>query len=299
MNVTIASPRDYEKGELLDDHEFGDTGANPGFYTVKSVTVNGDAVTIEFIGGESWTRFSQGEDDDGFESLKTIAIGDVLCISNNDGMLELNRAVLKLVTVTVQQHGENLYYNTATDTYWAGAAEIKTIKGLSSVIINGSVKNTSASYICKNLPIKAGTYTIRAYGLNVITATTDRLYVHHRKEGGAASLIASNITDNKAVTFVVPEDGFLDVSMVGDEGSIYENKEIFIHIEAGESKELITYTSDENGNVNGVISNGKSMTLIAENGATITVEYNKDINKVIEDINNKLSVLSAAVVNNE
>ena len=48
-------------------------------------------------------------------------------------------------------------------------------------------------------------------------------------------------------------------------------------------KEPITYTADENGNVDGIISNGENMTLIANDGI-VTAEYNKDINKAFEQL---------------
>lgn len=48
--------------------------------------------------------------------------------------------------------------------------------------------------------------------------------------------------------------------------------------------EPTTYTADANGDVKGVTSLAPSTTLIAESGATVTAEYNKDINKVIESL---------------
>lgn len=49
-------------------------------------------------------------------------------------------------------------------------------------------------------------------------------------------------------------------------------------------KEPVTYTADENGVVKDIVGNGESMTLIADSDATITAEYNKDTNKVIESL---------------
>ena len=44
------------------------------------------------------------------------------------------------------------------------------------------------------------------------------------------------------------------------------------------------YTADENGVVKGIVGNGEVMTLFADSGTTITAEYNKDTNKVIESL---------------
>ena len=58
-----------------------------------------------------------------------------------------------------------------------------------------------------------------------------------------------------------------------------------------------TYTADENGNVDGIIGNGEDITLMAD-GAIITADYNRDINKAFEEINQKLTALSAVLIDN-
>ena len=59
--------------------------------------------------------------------------------------------------------------------------------------------------------------------------------------------------------------------------------------------EPITYTADENGDVKGVMSVYPSTTLIAEDGTTVTAEYNKDTNKVIAAQEATISELKAAL----
>jgi hypothetical protein len=79
-----------------------------------------------------------------------------------------------------------------------------------------------------------------------------------------------------------------------------------IQIEVGtEATEYETYvaptehTADANGIVSGVTSLYPSTTLLTDTeGVTIEAEYNKDINKVVNDIYQKLSALGVAVVNN-
>lgn len=68
----------------------------------------------------------------------------------------------------------------------------------------------------------------------------------------------------------------------------------FVIVEEQEPEPL---TADKEGNIS-IVGNGESMTLIAEDGVTISAEYNKDTNKVINDIYQKLSALGVAVVNN-
>ena len=56
-------------------------------------------------------------------------------------------------------------------------------------------------------------------------------------------------------------------------------------------------TADEEGNIS-IVGNGESMTLIAEDGVTIDAEYNRDINKVITALEQKIATQSAAILNN-
>ena len=59
--------------------------------------------------------------------------------------------------------------------------------------------------------------------------------------------------------------------------------------------EPTTYTADENGNVRGIIGNGENMTLIGGNGIIISAEYNRDANKVIENLINAIISLGGNV----
>lgn len=68
-----------------------------------------------------------------------------------------------------------------------------------------------------------------------------------------------------------------------------------VHTECEPYKEPQTYTADENGNVNGITSLYPTTTLIADNGAVISAEYNKDTNKVIESLVNAIISLGGNV----
>ena len=60
--------------------------------------------------------------------------------------------------------------------------------------------------------------------------------------------------------------------------------------------EPTTYTADENGKV-GVPSLYPTTTLMAGDGVIISAEHNKDTNKVLSDLYQKIADLSAAVLN--
>lgn len=75
-----------------------------------------------------------------------------------------------------------------------------------------------------------------------------------------------------------------------------------VQVEIGETateyepyKEPIAYTADENGIVEGIVGSGEAMTLLADSGATITAEYNRDTNKVIAAQEATISELKAAL----
>ena len=59
-------------------------------------------------------------------------------------------------------------------------------------------------------------------------------------------------------------------------------------------KDPETITAEEDGTVNGIIGNGDTVTLLADNGVIITAEYNQDINKAIEEIRMAIGTMGAA-----
>lgn len=76
-----------------------------------------------------------------------------------------------------------------------------------------------------------------------------------------------------------------------------------VQIECGKTKtdfepyiKPITRTADGNGNVGGIMANGEAMTLIADNEATISAEYNKDLNKAFAELQNAIATLGSAAV---
>jgi hypothetical protein len=68
----------------------------------------------------------------------------------------------------------------------------------------------------------------------------------------------------------------------------------FDNITICEGELLETLTADEEGNI-GIIGNGESMTLIAEDGVTMEAEYNRDINKAFAELQNAIISLGGNV----
>jgi hypothetical protein len=59
-------------------------------------------------------------------------------------------------------------------------------------------------------------------------------------------------------------------------------------------KEPATFTADENGNV-AVTSLAPTTTIVADSGVSMSAEYNKDINKVLEEITQAIITLGGTV----
>ena len=60
-------------------------------------------------------------------------------------------------------------------------------------------------------------------------------------------------------------------------------------------REPTTHEADENGEVKNIIGNGEDMTLFADEGISISAEYNKDLNKVIYNLTNAIISLGGNV----
>lgn len=59
-------------------------------------------------------------------------------------------------------------------------------------------------------------------------------------------------------------------------------------------KDPETITAEEDGTVNGIIGNGDTVTLVADNGVIITAEYNRDLNKAFAEIYQAIATMGAA-----
>lgn len=150
-------------------------------------------------------------------------------------------------------------------------------------------------------------FRVTAKSTGVHTSTPFQLNVGYTDKTEKAALILpttqtewvtlSGYSDvNKTINFIRFSFG----GNVGNKETYYIKDVIFSYAPAPyepytDEKEPLT--ADEEGNIS-IVGNGESMTLIAEDGVTISAEYNKDTNKVINDIYQKLSALGVAVVNN-
>ena len=131
--------------------------------------------------------------------------------------------------------GKNLFHFTESRTVTTGGVTFETTEGTSVLKINGtstSSGNFSTTLISDASPLtlEAGTYTIKADGLNEITASTDYLYLG--KVGIGASVYL-NPNNNWQATFTLTAKTSLYMQGVFALSTAYDNKDVTIQLELG------------------------------------------------------------------
>ena len=194
-------------------------------------------------------------------------------------------------SATVTKYGKNLLP-------YPYASESQTINGVTftvnddgSITVNGTTTAKFTNfYLTKaagSIPLKAGvTYAVsRPSDVNIaLFALCDGTYNQGKFTWDSAN-----------TSFQV----FLHIPSAD---KTFNNLVIYPQIEVGETSgdyeqyvEPTTYTADENGVVKGITAQGEHMTLFAENGATITAEYKRDINAVYERLKSLAIARTAGV----
>lgn len=150
---------------------------------------------------------------------------------------------------------------------------------ISVIYLGGTSTRTASSLLC-------GLYGSDNWGGREFSVCLGGKYPNYHK------------TQRKTFTLTGTRTLRLRCSVEAANGDVCDCDYLFLVEKAETATEPITYTADENGNVSGIIGNGEGMTLIADEGISISAEYSKDLNKVVNDIYQKLSALGVAVVNN-
>jgi len=278
-----------------------------GFYTVEQTVETDEDFQIYFVGGEKWIVGFQELAFDTLEIVRAIKKGDILYNKfmevDDTGFVFCDLYTTSGKSVTVNKFGKNLFDSSLLlqakdwadeNGYYHGNPNdlyTKYSKDKNS-LFDGFLPNTQYTLSFKgfasesNLNGSAGflfKYSDGTYSESVrVTKTTEETFSITTEAG-------KTVVGLHATYSVNHESYFKDIQLeVGTTATDYEPY-----------KGTIAYTADENGNVKGVTSLYPTTTLIAaDEGTTITAEYNKDINKAVNDIYQKLSALSAAVVNN-
>lgn len=197
--------------------------------------------------------------------------------------------------------GKNLYFNNATKTTTIdGTLVCTTTVGASAFTLNGTSTTETSVQVSRDIPLKAGTYTVSIYGTNIIDTNNDRLYLANVTGG----VITNYIRSGESQTFTIDKDVIVLAQLVFGRETAYNNATCYIQIEEGttateyepyinplnvtltvrgadESDPGHTYTPTADGTVLGVKSVAPTMTLFTDTpGAVIDIEYSRDVNKL-------------------
>jgi hypothetical protein len=155
-----------------------------------------------------------------------------------------------------------------------------TDNGDGTITVNGTANATVEFKLCSSFTFKKGvTYTLSGCP----NGGSMNSYILHSQAG-------STFDSGNGVTFTFDEDKNLYSAICIYAGATLNNVVFKPMLNIGSTaaeyepyKEPTTYTADENGNVN-VTSVSPTTTLTADNGVSISAEYNRDINKAFAEL---------------
>ena len=107
-------------------------------------------------------------------------------------------------------------------------------------------------------------------------------------------------TKSDSIRFTAKEDGFVSIGVVCLQGETYDNVEVSIKLEVGETSTPYSkwidpttltvvangknYTPKADGTVEGLSSSALSSGITVNSGMMLECEYNRDINSVIDEL---------------
>lgn len=154
------------------------------------------------------------------------------------------------------------------------------IKG--TIYVQATAKNTGK----KNIPLQM---------IAVYTDGTKEALISLAQSHTDYTLFKKASAEDKTVSYIMVSQGGANENIAG----AFYIRDFMISYTDGNYepyKEPITYTADENGIVSGVTSLCPSTTLIADTeGVVIESEYNKDINKVIDNLTQAIKDLGGKI----
>jgi len=221
-----------------------------------------------------------------------VALTDVSPLEH-EMAVQLKGEGVDLSAVTLKKYGKNFIPYPYTGLPLEVSGVNFTDNGNGTITVNGTAAGTpTVNFSTATLP--KGTYFVssgieNSYGVSVRVYDSKGVNIGHSL---ATSIQSFTIAEPTKVTF----------RLYGADGKTYNNLVVYPQLEVGTTateyelyKEPITYTADENGIVKGVTSLCPTTTLITDTaGVTIEAEYNKDTNKVIANLMEKIAALENA-----
>jgi hypothetical protein len=319
----------YTIGEKVTDVEWYassnvDIEADGGTYVFRTITSYGDGDSIIFDDGSYWEGCGQLNDEDyeGRSLSEVLSVGEVVCIGHryDDENVSLFKAtatetIIPANGATVEKYGRNLFdVGGVADYFVTTSITIISIDRENQTITANSNTDGSQLFVNTKKRYPRGTYTAQAAkNTNGNPRILVRLYDESGLELTNSSAMVVGMTYNEwhkgwfkdasSVTFTIPSEaaywcfGLVSTNISGTI-TTFSN----IQVELGntateyEKSHCETLTADENGNVEGIIGNGETVTLMAESGVSISAEYNRDINKAFAEIQQAIATMGAAAV---
>ena len=203
--------------------------------------------------------------------------------------------------VTVSAQGKNLAHTTQVMNINASGITVTADINSSEITINGTATADYAAKVMREIYLPAGTYTVSVFGLNE-GERPDTLYINDLDTGKRISNYAQQGVPQ---SFTKEIAGNISVMCILKTGSTYTNANVAIQIEGGTgASDYVTYIEPVNypvgvdGVVQGVVAIYPNTTLTTDTaGAIIDCEYNRDANKVVNSLFERIAALEAAVLN--
>ena len=233
---------------------------------MKTLTVNGKTYTVT--------------DPNAANALRGTATGNPVCITDCSPV-EHEMAVTvsgdtDLSTVTVSRYGEDYAVNKTIALATATSAG-------SLTMANGGLK----------APLKAGhTYTIFA---DITSDAEEKKFRVDKQDFGALGYFNGEGRQSLTITIGESDCDYVRFYSAKDNTVSKTVATTFSNITIVEEQDVMTHIADQQGNVAGLISLYPTTTLIADSGVTVTAQYNKDTNKVVQRLAEAVRLLGGNV----
>lgn len=126
----------------------------------------------------------------------------------------------------IESVGKNFAVSTENPSQTNFGITITRIIGASFAVVNGTLTESYALRLFGYFKLPAGTYTASVFNIN----PTDRIYV-----GKGSNILVNYIQLNSPKTFTLTEEAECFIQIVFDKGSAYNNTEIQVQIERGDT----------------------------------------------------------------
>ena len=259
---------------------------------------------LEALEEERNGRYSKEESDNRFaNAIKGKVSGNPIVITDVSPLKHEILLTTDVAEVGIKKYGKNLLPKYKSNIVTKNGVTIER-KEDGSIVLNGTAEkgfgHNIAYQVCKDIPVGT-TIILSSEGTGAQSWSTYVLNgTMNKSDGTNVALGCTSISESRKP---IPE-GYtgitINISIYPGAGEM-KNVTFRPMIEVGSTatsyepyKEPELYATDENKELK-LVGNGESMTLIADNGATITAEYNRDINKAFESIANAIISLGGEV----